>query len=117
MNNTAIITKIKAYVLSLTHAEVISLSRQQVIDNASPALSEDEEISFRKRFSVLREKFKRSWLDTQHDNLRKNSILPALKTAKETVIADLAVVGLSGETAKKLIKQVLTEMLGVDDAV
>ena len=34
---------------------------------------------------------------------------------KETVIADMAVVGLSGETAKKLIKQVLTEMLEVDD--
>ena len=127
----AIIIKTKSYVMGLTWQQVKNLTRQQRIDNASPALvvdpplpedatiqqkrnRVDEVADINGKFSILRKYYRQAWIDVQHEDLRVNTILPALITARDAVAADLEPLGLSTATATKIVKQVLREMLEVD---
>lgn len=111
MKNRAIIIRLRDYILSLTYQELKDLTRQTVIDNIDPAFTAEELEDFNNSFAMFRKYFKRVWIDVQHANLKQNSILPAMITARDTVIADMAVIGLSSATATKLFKQILSDML------
>jgi len=111
MKNRAIVIHLRDLMLGLTWPQLNNLTRQQVIDNIDPAFSAEELEEFNAKFNMFKVYFKRVWIDVQHEDLRQNSILPAMKTARDTVIADMAVLGISGQTATKLFKQILSEML------
>ena len=108
MTNRDIVVRLRAFTSALPWSQLKGLTKQEVIDNIDPSLSDDELVQLDKWGKNAINHLKNEWMRAQHEDFIQNRYLPAFRAAINP--------SLSSYTVQQVYEYTISEGLSVETA-